>query len=90
MDNPFGSDGTVKSPFTKTEEEINLIPKLEHSDFIKEPVEVPKVSEVKLVGLPEVKSTEPPAKTIKQMILEEYGGLESNVPINSPYWTMKG
>jgi len=89
MDNPFGSDGTVKSPFIKKEEEINLNPKLEHSDFIKEPVEVPKVSEVKLVGLPEVKPL-PPAKTIKQMILEEYGGLESDVPINSPYWTMKG
>lgn len=30
-----------------------------------------------------------PVKTEKQLILEEYGGLESNVPVNSHYWQLK-
>lgn len=29
-----------------------------------------------------------PAETPKAAILRECGGLESNIPINSPYWTM--
>lgn len=28
-------------------------------------------------------------KSEKQKILDEYGGLESDVPLNSPYWNLK-
>lgn len=30
----------------------------------------------------------PPQISMKQQILEEHGGLESDVPINSPYWKL--
>lgn len=57
------------------------------------PFDKSKVEELKKVAV-EVKEIEikPPAPvkvSKKQEILDSYGGLESNVPINSAYWKLK-
>jgi len=55
--------------------------------------EMPKVEEIKaeesneeVVGITEKLE---PILSRKMQILAKYGGLESNVPVNSPYWRMK-
>lgn len=65
----------VNNPFI-IKDKLNL-PKVEEVTKAEEPKDDIKVEEVK------------PNKTAKQTILEQYGGLESNVPINSGYWNMK-
>lgn len=99
MENPFGSGGQViKSPFEEKKEKVKTEPvdlenskRTETSDFkpslpesSKEAVEeaLDKSVEHKVTV---VKTT----KSAKQAILDQYGGIESNVPINSAYWNLK-
>lgn len=91
----------MENPFEKKEEEtpVNALPELHLTESEVEVSEPPPVAEprnkdeselnkeVKRTLTPdEVKEVITPVKSRKQMILEEYGGLESNVPINSAYW----
>lgn len=89
-----------KNPFelvnnTETEPVVNAEAKtiLGNDGVIIDPNEEPVVKSEEPVEAVEVEKENlppaPPPKTARQMILEEYGGLESNVPINSPYWSMK-
>jgi len=90
MDNPFKKPG---NPFeTNNLPTISTTPEAAPLDGIFKstlPEESKGVINEELIEKV-ITSKEPPQKTVRQMILEEYGGLESNVPINSPYWTMKG
>lgn len=88
MQNPFGKNGEIKK-----ETEETTIPSQEpivlKDDNSKSKVETKEP--VKVVE--KEKKNEPtsvrPTKTRKQMILEQHGGLESNVPITSIYWKLK-
>ena len=75
MENPFGEGSKVTSPFSKlpSENEVKV-------DDVKE-----EITEM-LAGIDEAPIVPKVIKTRKQAILDSYGGLESNVPINSPYW----
>ncbi len=61
----------------------------------KENVELPKEKSEEEIKDAEVKleylksEPEEPKSLTKMDILKKHGGLESNVPINSPYWRMK-
>ena len=70
----------MDNPFEKKEETQVEKPETPEVVKIDEPVKVeaPKI---------EAKST-PKKVSLKTQILMKHGGLESNVPINSPYWKM--
>lgn len=87
----------MENPFNKSESQPELgeseLPQPDPLKDIVLPVTEPeakleesKVEKPKLMPPEVLEEFKTPAKTRKQMILEEYGGLESNVPINSAYW----
>lgn len=91
--NPFGKIGIPPLEEKKVETKIetladaldaraSALDKLMTVSFIT-PVITPVIE-------PVVEEVPVPQKSAKQLILEEHGGLESNVPINSAYWTSKG
>jgi hypothetical protein len=49
---------------------------------------MPKVEEVKVEEIKKVEKVTV-TKSRKQKILDDHGGLESNIPINSAYWRLK-
>lgn len=84
IDNPFskksGIPGIPENPKWKIpgpgDQTINLKDELVVKEVIKEVIK----EEVKI---PEEKTQQ---ESMKSRILKAHGGLESNIPINSPYW----
>lgn len=82
----------MTDPFAKPEDELNPTPLTEVVGDNK-PIEEANPFEAKEEVVEEVKPVEiaEPIKlgvreNARQRILEEYGGLESNIPVNSSYW----
>lgn len=64
----------MDNPFDKKDEVVNPLAKT--TEPAKVTTKLEKKEETKVL-------------TEKQRILEEYGGLESNVPVTSRYWKLK-
>lgn len=96
MESPFKKDDS-------SEEEVKLEPSVmkldeDNKSEVKEEVKTVSslVEEAKEDELASELAPEPKeivdrsiGKTPKQLILEQHGGVESNIPINSGYWHMK-
>ena len=96
VSNPFekkSKEITIVTESSKLEtESIEALPVIEElpKEIIKEEVVKEVVKETK-----SVKSVKPVFNnqtnlSRKQQILAKFGGLESNVPLNSAYWHLKG
>lgn len=72
----------MSSPFGKKDNIVNPFESKEKAEVDLEAIVIKEDKKVELITQQN--------KSRKQLILESCGGLESNVPINSPYWRMKG
>lgn len=93
MDNPFGKAGEIVKPSINPFEEakVTLNEDGKVSDVASVEVKEPEfkqdvIKEEVKVATPVV----PPPMSNRAKVLAEFGGLESNVPINHGYWKMKG
>lgn len=82
--NPFGKDNEESSDLTSdvSKDELSASEELENKKVDEVQAETQLQEEKKQV----VKTIK---KSRKMIILEQYGGLESNIPITSPYWRLK-
>lgn len=76
----------IEDPFLKKKEDIQIGDMFSDNkvEAAKINEEITKEASADLVE--EVVKVVRPQPSAKQAILAEYGGLESNIPINSPYW----
>lgn len=78
MQNPFGQP--------KIEDLTGKVNKEEEARVIEETKDIKEEINSMLTGIDEAPIIKAAPKSRKQAILDSYGGLESNVPINSAYW----